>query len=296
MSGLAPPALVYAPYIRDAESALRAPWHVAERRLLDYLLVYVQSGDCCFTVEGIVHTLGPGHFCLVQPGQTVDLEGKTPTHTPYVHFDLFFNPQRELSFATRPGQLDLAAHQALLQPRLAELAPHLPTVFREPVIGLWSSRLQRIIERWGLEAPLSRREAEAGIGALVMEVARHFEPGGPVRHTSPRLDWVPSYFSTHLSSAVRIEDLARRSHLSCSRFQVLFRQNYGTSPGKYLQEMRLSHACELLRGTTWTLSHIGGLCGYADVHHFAKAFKASLGVTPGQYRADGGMGAARPKN
>ena len=40
------------PFIREGDFAVRAPWSVAARRLLDYLLVYIQEGECLFQVDG----------------------------------------------------------------------------------------------------------------------------------------------------------------------------------------------------------------------------------------------------
>ena len=34
------------PYIREADFAIRKPWYTPPRRLLDYLLLYVQEGEC----------------------------------------------------------------------------------------------------------------------------------------------------------------------------------------------------------------------------------------------------------
>ena len=54
------------PYIREADFAIRKPWYTPPRRLLDYLLLYVQEGECQVTVEGEELLLGSGDFCLIQ--------------------------------------------------------------------------------------------------------------------------------------------------------------------------------------------------------------------------------------
>ncbi|MBW7459838.1 AraC family ligand binding domain-containing protein, partial [Paenibacillus sepulcri] len=100
----------FVPYIRNSEYAIRRPWDYPERRLLDYLLIYIQEGICQITVDRRVYRFEAGQFCLVQPGSLVVLEGLTDTITPYAHLDVFYNPERERSFATRPGQLDLSAY------------------------------------------------------------------------------------------------------------------------------------------------------------------------------------------
>jgi hypothetical protein len=40
------------PFIRESDFAVRKPWNVARRRLLDYLLFFVQEGHCAVECNG----------------------------------------------------------------------------------------------------------------------------------------------------------------------------------------------------------------------------------------------------
>lgn len=283
-AGVSPKSLVFAPFIRDADFAARAPWQVPGRRLLDFLMVYVAEGRCRFTVEGVAHEPRVGTFCLVQPGESVLLQGFSHTVTPYAHFDLWFCPRRDESFATRPGQFDLTSYSHLLQARADSLGA-LPTVFEPPDEDFKTQWLE-IVEQWSRGDELSRLEAQNWLGTLIFRLVRHF--AAPRSASAPNfLAWVPSFLSTHLGKSPSVEEMARRARLSPSRFTVVFRQQFGTSPARYLLEMRLHHAAELLRSTDWTLAHIASLCGFADVHHFAKAFKKRFKTPPGKYRSRG---------
>lgn len=281
----------FCPFIRDADFAARAPWRVASRRLLDFLLVYVQEGVCEFRVDGTRKTFRGGDWCLVQPNSEVELVGKTATVTPYVHFDVWFNPRRADSFATRPGQLDLTPHLDLLQPRLDELAP-LSAALQNADFGdgpAPAHELLQIIESWNFGTRAARLQSENRLGALVLRLAQHQSQHQNARTNAPEsarnpLGWVPSYFSARLSDALSVEEMARRARLSPSRFHAVFKEIYGTSPARFLMQMRVEHAAELLRCSDWTLAHIAHLCGFADEFHFAKSFKRATGCTPGQWR------------
>ena len=52
----------------------------------------------------------------------------------------------------------------------------------------------------------------------------------------------------------------------------------------YLANLRLRHACELLRATSMSVYEIAERCGYKDYFYFARLFKRTLGVTPSQFR------------
>jgi transcriptional regulator GlxA family with amidase domain len=48
--------------------------------------------------------------------------------------------------------------------------------------------------------------------------------------------------------------------------------------------LRIEHAQELLRTTDLLQRDIAAYCGFADVHHFSKAFKRITQLPPGAYR------------
>jgi transcriptional regulator GlxA family with amidase domain len=48
--------------------------------------------------------------------------------------------------------------------------------------------------------------------------------------------------------------------------------------------LRIAHAQELLRTTDPPQCDIAAYCGFADVHHFSKAFKRITRLSPGAYR------------
>ncbi|SKA12441.1 AraC family transcriptional regulator [Consotaella salsifontis] len=70
------------------------------------------------------------------------------------------------------------------------------------------------------------------------------------------------------------------------RFQLAraFRAAYGTSPHRYMMQVRLSKARDLLkRGEAPAV--VASTCGFADQSHFGRWFRRAYGVTPAAYRA-----------
>lgn len=274
------------PYIREADLAIRSPWYTPPRRLLDYLLLLVQAGECLVEVEGQTYPLTAGDICLIQPDTLHSLEGRTHTVTPYVHLDLFYNPRRAEGFPTRGGQVSLHSHAHLIQPRLRDLdwldlpvilAPAQPVQFRATLLAM--------VEAWQAGDPLSRLEANHLALSLLLSIFRQYGHLSPQQVRSARaLTWVPSYLSFHIGEPLSVADMARRANLSPSRFSAVFREQFGQSPHQYLLRMRIEHAQELLRTTDLPLWKIAESCGFADVHHFAKAFKRLVRVAPGAYR------------
>ncbi|ANE48794.1 hypothetical protein SY83_08095 [Paenibacillus swuensis] len=273
------------PYIREGDYASRKPWFYPERRLLDYLLVYVQEGSCCFRVDEEDYLLHAGEFCLVQPNSLVRLEGLTDTVTPFVHMDIFYHPDRAQSFPTRPGQIHLSDYGDLLQPRLAEVfGVHVPVRFRVREPRSFKEKLLRIIDLFHEHNPLMQLKVQTLATELVTEILELYsQPGDSLGTATHTLNWVPSYMSFHLRESISVADLARRAHLSVSRFNTLFKERFHTPPHQYLLRMRIQHAQELLQRTLLTQEQIAEYCGFADVHHFSKAFKKRTGTQPGEW-------------
>jgi AraC-like DNA-binding protein len=78
--------------------------------------------------------------------------------------------------------------------------------------------------------------------------------------------------------------LAREAAMSRSTFAELFTRLVGEPPLAYLTRLRMRRAVEILRDGG-SLSEVSWLVGYGSEGAFSKAFKRSLGVSPGAYRA-----------
>ena len=87
-----------------------------------------------------------------------------------------------------------------------------------------------------------------------------------------------------MAEATDFQALARHVGLSAWHLIRVFRKATGLTPHAWLVDRRVHRARELLRAGE-TPTHIALQCGFADQAHLTRAFKARLGVTPGQYRA-----------
>lgn len=276
------------PYVRECDLPIREAYYYPPRRLLDYLLIFAQKGELSIVADGIGHRLEEGRFCLLQPGTVHSLQAFGYNETPFAHLDIFYHSERAHSFPTRPGQIDLTAYAHLMQTRLSELEGiHVPVLLelRQPARCL--QLLVRMIESWLSPDPFGKLEAQAAGTELVYEIIRdHAAAEARTERASQALAWVDAYLSLHLAEPLSIPDMARRAHLSPSRFRDVFRARFGLPPHRYLMRLRLNHAKELLSTTTYSLAEIADNCGFTDASHLSNAFKAAVGMTPGAYRQD----------
>lgn len=93
------------------------------------------------------------------------------------------------------------------------------------------------------------------------------------------------FMMEHFSEGVRVEDLARISHLSQSHFMSCFKKAVGVSAMEYLAQLRVKAACEALASSEKRISEIALSCGYGNLSNFNRQFKRIAGCTPREYRS-----------
>lgn len=96
------------------------------------------------------------------------------------------------------------------------------------------------------------------------------------------VDSVECSFNTNLT----LNSLAQQLHVSPSYLSTLFKKETGQAFTEYLTQQRLAFAKKLLRETDLPVNVVAAECGIADNSYFARIFKARMGMTPAQYRAD----------
>lgn len=65
----------------------------------------------------------------------------------------------------------------------------------------------------------------------------------------------------------------------------LFKREMGTTPSKYLMDLRLRSAMDWLRiSGDSSISEIASMCGFRDPLHFSRVFRKKYGVSPSNYR------------
>jgi AraC family transcriptional regulator len=94
------------------------------------------------------------------------------------------------------------------------------------------------------------------------------------------------FICAHLSGSISLEQLASVCDLSVSYFARGFKRGTGLSPHRWLIEMRLEKAKDLLLKTKMPLAEVAVDCGFADQSHLTKTFVRATGNTPGAWRRE----------
>ena len=162
-----------------------------------------------------------------------------------------------------------------------EIAP-----FRVPVRGKSQclEHFKSAVRAWEQKKPgyLARCRAELyGIICLMQqEHAMGYMQQEKYSRIRPAVEEIHrAYTERELSVA----GLAAVCGMSPEYFRAIFRQKFGVSPLRYIQDLRISRAKELLATGMYTVTEAALRSGYTDMSHFSRVFKAASGVSPVQY-------------
>jgi len=99
-----------------------------------------------------------------------------------------------------------------------------------------------------------------------------------------RLEQVLNFLMTHSHRAIALEEVAAVANMSREAFCRFFKERTRKTYVRYLHELRLTNACQLLLHTNQTVAGIAYACGFANLSHFNRVFAAIVGTTPRDYR------------
>ncbi|MDE7218527.1 MAG: response regulator [Oscillospiraceae bacterium] len=92
------------------------------------------------------------------------------------------------------------------------------------------------------------------------------------------------YIQQNFRQPLNMAQVSNHVSMNYSLFSLLFKQYTGSNFVSYMQKLRLDEAKRLLKTTDWLVNEIGRRAGFADEKRFLKVFKASVGLSPTEYR------------
>lgn len=91
------------------------------------------------------------------------------------------------------------------------------------------------------------------------------------------------FMQEHFNDDFTINELSKIASLSPYHFIRVFKSQTGKTPYKYLMDLRVEKAVELLRSGKYSMTEVSVLCGFANPSHFSTIFKKKTGISPSDY-------------
>jgi AraC-like DNA-binding protein len=162
-----------------------------------------------------------------------------------------------------------------LEPRLSALS----VIASWPMTGLVDAEDRTALVR----ATGAGRLRTAGLVLKLLSLLPE-PPADPHAAERARLAPALGHLEYRFTRPHTVADLAHRCGLKTSRFQQLFHDLLGTSPGAYVITLRLAEARRLLASTTLGIAEIGARVGWSNPYHFSRIFRQHLGCSPRAWR------------
>lgn len=273
------PILLPAHGVLFAESAHEPGFHMAERADPFHKLIYVLAGQVSFhELARAAIVAGAGSMIMVPRLTHHTIDDVTPATLLLLCFAdsvLRSDPDllqlwsrlaeaasRRLSL-TRPSQLRL---ERLWRQAMLEQAHDLPG----GVVAIRAIAAQTLVMLLRVPSPSGEDTAARRVAAVAREMRETFH------------------------SVWDLDGAAARAGLSRRRFSELFRTEFNETFFDYLLRLRLDHAARLLRTREHSVMGVMFSCGFNDLSHFYRLFRARFGNPPQRWlRAEAPL-AARP--
>lgn len=218
------------------------------------------------------------HYLVVTGG--TQLEGRVVEASPD-------KPYLALCIALAPETvartlLALSDAAPVLAPPSA--VPGMPA-FISPLDGPVASGVVRLLH--ALEDPLERRVlAPLVLDELVFRLLRSDAAAfvrGAVREGDANIQEAMRYMRENATRALSVEQVARHVGMSGSHFAHRFSAVARVSPMRFLKQLRLDAARELMLGQSVRAGDAAVRVGYESPSHFTRDFKQAFGSAPAEY-------------
>ena len=277
------------PYLRIAmHSTLVASHRIKTRVIFDYELIYVRSGSCTITVDGVPHPCRKNEVVFLRPGvpHAFACPEDTDFVQPHMHFDPLWSPQSERRYVSFKDRSDMSeAELALIGEDVFSEIP-IPTVFTPQEPDRFQKLFFEVIALHEKKPPGFELLCKARLTELLALILAQFEPdrradtdSGPDEYAIIR-SCIDSSFLRPLS----LDALSKQFHINKFTLTRNFRRRYGISVIHYYRTLRADYAKKLLASTNRSISSIGEELGFADIYSFSRFFHSFTGMSPTAFR------------
>lgn len=105
--------------------------------------------------------------------------------------------------------------------------------------------------------------------------------------TSIEFDTLVAYVRENFTGNITLDLLSKEFGFAKNYICGLFQKTYNKSLNRFLTELRMDYARNLLIKEKKMIKEVALMCGYTDYHHFFKVFKKYYGISPKEMQEEG---------
>ena len=143
------------------------------------------------------------------------------------------------------------------------------------------TKFQRLFDCFSQNDEFCEKDLVASLEKLFIEIARSIKNRTSLKKV---LSKSLRYINDNFNAPIKMTELAKMENMSMTSFNSNFKRQIGVPPTKYIINLRMNMAKELLESSDLSIKEISFMCGYSDYHFFSKVFKDSTGASPKIYK------------
>ncbi|SFF04350.1 AraC-like ligand binding domain-containing protein [Paenibacillus algorifonticola] len=270
----------------------RTPWIHFKRKLDEYVLIFIKSGELHLLENGTPYILKRGDVFLLEPGLHHEGFEKHVCAYYYVHFS-------HANITSRPvGDRKALARHFLLEEKQADADDsNLCYLSKHFTLTGKSALLQAFHAMDELRELYCRKQYNQNLTALqfsrlLIELSREHllaelhKENNLNSKSFMKVHALLEYIHHHYVDKIASPDIERLFECNFDYLNRIFKTITGYPIAQYIIKVRIDHAKELLQATSLSIGEIGYLSGLNDPYYFSKVFKKHIGLSPLQYRAE----------
>ncbi|MDF2721977.1 MAG: AraC family transcriptional regulator [Paenibacillus sp.] len=240
-------------------------YDVKQRRHQRYTIHFVMQGQVELSYDQMSVVLGKGDSFCMFPGYSYAYKhvvGETPLKMVWITF----NGPVSSTLVSKAGYTEAIPY--LRQVMTKQLHEAMQQLFVPATNGF-----KRQLE---LQAALFRI-----FGCLTPSEESAVPANGPDY-------WIPKsieYMKTHYMERINVQNVADYIGIHRVYLSKVFTKKVGMTPMRFLEQLKMEKAMELLRTTVYTVSEVALAIGYPDPYTFTHAFSRYYDSPPGKWRS-----------
>lgn len=159
-----------------------------------------------------------------------------------------------------------------------------PQCFMPPNPPSFRDNFQSIYQTWSLKRPGYYHKCMSILYTILGQLDKQCSS---IYHSPAFLSikYALDHMHEHFTDAdMSVSSLCHIANLSDTQFRRNFHEVYQTTPIKYLQQLRINHAADLLVNTALSIEEISAMSGFSDSKYFCFVFKKLKSCPPSVFR------------
>ena len=221
-------------------------------------ITYIIRGSARYTIDRKTHELGPGNLICLTDG--VEKEAvtnpKNLMHCFSVNFDSLYTSKKTIPQPQFPTVSNIGKRRDIID------------MFREMTIS-WAEQQEGYVMK-----------SHALLMLILNRLSEILIYDNENMTGDFRVSKVKRFITMHYSDKLKVENLAEQVHLNPSYLGQLFKQQTGISINRYITQIRVRNAENMLQSGNYKVQAVAEHCGFSDVTHFYKLFREIRGFPP----------------